>query len=146
MYFHPDFDRENIEKIGLWFYAIPKTVEIGEGLSFGIIDKELDLLKHHQMLWKGFDHKEELPTDEKTMKAQKQMLSAVHMNSWLHVVAKNEEKTILELVRKLPLVKHSFKEEKVMGELKEMIKKEDMGWSENGIDGKIDLLLPIKLK
>ena len=33
-----------------------------------------------------------------------------------------------------------------MGELKEMIKKEDMGWSENGIDGKIDLLLPIKLK
>lgn len=173
MYFHPEFDRDNMEKVGLWFCkeelvgaaiydyyfgeaffatksgfeelekeildymvknfsdenglgiavndedsrmieklklygfckeeqtenileisldAIPQKAEISKGLSFGTIDKELDFLKQHQMLWKGFDHKGELVTDEETIKAQKRMLSALHMNSWLHVVAVNEEK------------------------------------------------------
>lgn len=61
-----------------------------EGISLESINKEKDLYKHHELLWKGFDHEGKAPLDEDTINKQEIMLSAPHMNSLLHVIAKNE--------------------------------------------------------
>ena len=55
-----------------------------------LIDVEKDLYKHHELLWKGFDHEGEVPLDEDTIRKQKEMLSAPHLNTRLHVIAKNK--------------------------------------------------------
>ena len=52
------------------------------------IDIEKDLYKHHELLWKGFNHEGQAPLDEDTINKQKLMLSAPHLNPLLHVIAK----------------------------------------------------------
>lgn len=61
-----------------------------EGISFKSIDRAKDLHRHHEVLWKGFDHKGQIPVDEDTIKKQKIMLSAPHMNPMLHIAAQND--------------------------------------------------------
>ena len=172
MYHHPDFDRDAIDKIGLWFsdevlvgvaiydhysgeaffavkaghdelrkdildYAVENlsdenglgiavndndtaTIEFltdygftaqeqtenileldmdkfdfvsnaDEKISLKSLDTENDLYRHHEMLWKGFDHEGEAPLDEDTVSRQKIMLSAPNINSQLHIAAMNED-------------------------------------------------------
>lgn len=172
MYFHPDFNRDLIDKIGLWFcndelvgmatydhylgeaffatklgfeelekdileYAITTfsdenglgiavndadisilnllhssgflrneqtenilelTPESGsldfiipKGITLKNLDIKKDLYKHHNVLWKGFDHEEQLPLDEATMNRQKIMLSALNLNPFLHIAAENKD-------------------------------------------------------
>ena len=171
MYHHPDFDREAIDKIGLWFadevlvgaaiydhyfgesfFAVKagheelesdilnymvenlsdenglgiavndndiRTAELltkygftiheqtenileleidkfdfvtstDKRLSLKNLDTEKDLCKHHEMLWKGFDHQGGLPLDEETLDKQRIMLSAPHINAKTHIAAVNE--------------------------------------------------------
>ena len=171
MFFHPEFDRNSLEKIGLWFsnedlvgvaiydyyfgeafFATKKgfeelekdildymvvnfsdenglgiavndrdtrTIEFmtsygfsvkeqtenilelslnefdfssnrNDEITIGNIDIKKDLYKHHELLWKGFDHEGEVPLDEETVSKQKELLTAPHLNSWLHVIAQNE--------------------------------------------------------
>ncbi|MGN0478938.1 MAG: GNAT family N-acetyltransferase [Hominenteromicrobium sp.] len=59
-------------------------------ITIGNIDPEKDLYKHHELLWKGFDHEGDAPLDEDTLSRQKVMLSAPHLNARLHAVAQNE--------------------------------------------------------
>lgn len=61
-----------------------------EGISFQSINLEKDLYKHHELLWKGFDHEGQAPLDEDTISKQKKLLSASHLNPLLHVIAKTE--------------------------------------------------------
>lgn len=170
MFFHPDFDRDRMNKIGLWFcneelvgiatydhyfgeafyvakpgyeelesdmleYAI-NTFSDDKGLGIAVNDKDIhtiallhsrqfekrdlsenvlelemehlhfetsipigitvknldvrnDLYKHKKVLWKGFDHRGDVPFDEKTIHKQNTMLSATNMNDYLHMVAEN---------------------------------------------------------
>ena len=60
------------------------------GITFESIDIEKDLYKHHELLWKGFNHEGQAPLDEDIINKQKIMLSAPHMNTLLHIIAKNE--------------------------------------------------------
>jgi GNAT superfamily N-acetyltransferase len=53
------------------------------------LDIKNDLYKHHNVLWKGFDHEGHLPVDEATMNRQKIMLSASNLNPFLHIAAEN---------------------------------------------------------
>ncbi len=54
------------------------------------IDVEKDLYKHHELLWKGFDHQGAPSVDDDTMGRQRVMLSAPHLDPMLHIVAVNE--------------------------------------------------------
>lgn len=171
MYFHPEFDRSLIEKIGLWFsgenlvgaaiydyylgeaflaarkgfeeleqdilkYAIDNfcdenglgiavndmdvrtknlleqngfvkneqtenileltlkelnfEVKAIEGIILESIDIKKDLYQHQELLWKGFDHEGLVPLDEAVITRQKRLLSAPHLNPFLHVIAKNQ--------------------------------------------------------
>lgn len=108
MFFHPEFDKNSLDKIGLWFFhedlvgvaiydyyfgeAFFATKKGFEELEKDILDYmvEKDLYKHHELLWKGFDHEGEVPLDEDTIRKQKEMLSAPHLNTRLHVIAKNK--------------------------------------------------------
>lgn len=67
------------------------SVEEIAGISIKNLNLEKDLYKHHELLWKGFDHEGPAPLDKETMDKQKEMLSAPHMNPLLHIVAENEE-------------------------------------------------------
>lgn len=49
---------------------------------------ENDLFKHHELLWKGFNHIGPAPLDNDTINKQKIMLSAPNLNPFLHVIAK----------------------------------------------------------
>lgn len=66
------------------------TINQKEDITIKNIDIEKDLYKHHELLWKGFDHEGKIPLDEDTINKQKEMLSAPHINTWLHVIAQNE--------------------------------------------------------
>ncbi len=63
---------------------------INEKITLKNLDTEKDLYKHHEMLWKGFDHQGALPLNEDTVNKQKVMLSAPHINPQLHIAAVNE--------------------------------------------------------
>ncbi|GAK14527.1 hypothetical protein JCM19039_4455 [Geomicrobium sp. JCM 19039] len=54
------------------------------------LQPENDLYEHHEVLWEGFENDGPLPLDEKTLNVQKRMLTAPHLESSLHIVAKNE--------------------------------------------------------
>lgn len=132
MFFHPEFNRDLIDKIGLWFLdeklnglgiavndmdsktlkllkdnnflrndqtenilelkldEVNFNLEPINGITLENIDIEKDLYKHHELLWKGFNHEGQAPLDEYTINKQKLMLSAPHLNPLLHVVAKNK--------------------------------------------------------
>lgn len=172
MFFHPEFDRDSIEKIGLWlsedselvgvaiydhyfgeaFFAVkPGHEELEKsiidymtenlsdesGLGIAVNDEDIrlkelltaygfteneqsenvlelslegydlsvkdnievtlreidinsDLYKHHALLWKGFDHQGEAPSDEDTIAKQREMLSATHLDARLHIVAQDK--------------------------------------------------------
>lgn len=68
------------------------TAALSEDLSFADSDIRSDVYKHHELLWKGFDHDGEPPTDEDTMRRQKEMLSAPDINAGLHVIVQNPDK------------------------------------------------------
>ncbi|USB33386.1 GNAT family N-acetyltransferase [Paenibacillus sp. YPG26] len=76
----------NLEEIS-FDYTLPPEIIIKS------LNPETDLHKHHRTLWKGFDNggDADLPCDEITMNKQKRMLSAPHLNTYLHTVAENEE-------------------------------------------------------
>ena len=61
-----------------------------EGISFESINIGTDLYKHHELLWKGFDHQGQATLDEDIISKQKIMLSAPHLNPMLHVIAKTK--------------------------------------------------------
>lgn len=61
-----------------------------EGISFQSIDRVKDLHRHQEVLWKGFDHRGQIPMDEDTIMKQKRMLSAPHRSPMLHIAAQNE--------------------------------------------------------
>ena len=62
-----------------------------DGVELTNIDVKSDLYKHHELLWKGFDHDGEAPVDEETMNRQRTMLSAPNLNEKLHVAAINKD-------------------------------------------------------
>jgi predicted GNAT family N-acyltransferase len=62
-----------------------------EGIILKNMDIKKDLFKYQKLLWKGFDHEGPVPVDEITIDKKKRMLSARNMNSFLHIVAENEE-------------------------------------------------------
>ncbi|KOY17422.1 hypothetical protein [Paenibacillus xylanivorans] len=62
------------------------------------MDIKKDLFKYQKLLWKGFDHEGPVPVDEITIDKKKRMLSARNMNSFLHIVAENEERNMLLIV------------------------------------------------
>lgn len=66
------------------------NIDIDRGILLQCINIEKDLYKHHELLWKGFDHEGQAPLEEGTINKQKQMLSATHMKPMLHIIAKNE--------------------------------------------------------
>lgn len=66
-------------------YTLPKGIEIK------CLNTKTDLYKHHKVLWQGFENDGDLPMDEKNIEQQKRMLSAPHLNSYLHTVAVNED-------------------------------------------------------
>lgn len=80
---------ENVLELSL--DAFDFVINLEEGITIGNIDIDRDLYKHHELLWKGFDHEGEVPLDENTISAQKEMLSAPHINPSLHVIAQNED-------------------------------------------------------
>ncbi|WP_019419032.1 GNAT family N-acetyltransferase [Paenibacillus sp. OSY-SE] len=65
--------------------------KISEGITIKNLDVKKDLYKHHNMLWKAFDHEGQAPVDETTMNKQQVMLSATNLNPFLHIVAENED-------------------------------------------------------
>jgi len=66
-------------------YTLPKGIEVRN------LDIKNDLYKHHKVLWQGFENDGDFPIDEQTIDKQKRMLSASHLNSYLHVVGVNED-------------------------------------------------------
>ncbi|WP_130807099.1 GNAT family N-acetyltransferase [Senegalia massiliensis] len=64
-------------------YITPKDIALKN------LDIKKDLYKHHNVLWKGFNHEGHLPVDEATINRQKIMLSASNLNPFLHIVAEN---------------------------------------------------------
>lgn len=62
-----------------------------DGITLKNIDPQKDLYKHQEVLWKGFDHKGNVPLDEDTVNKQRILLSAPHLNPYLHVAAQNEQ-------------------------------------------------------
>ncbi|MCM3113146.1 GNAT family N-acetyltransferase [Lederbergia lenta] len=66
-------------------YSFPKGIVIKN------LNAKTDLYKHQQLLWKGFENEGNMPNDEITINRQKRMLSAPHLNSYLHTVAENEK-------------------------------------------------------
>lgn len=76
---------ELIPESGSLDFIIPK------GITLKNLDIKKDLYKHHNVLWKGFDHEEQLPLDEATMNRQKIMLSALNLNPFLHIAAENKD-------------------------------------------------------
>lgn len=79
---------ENILELSLNEFDF--STNLNDNIAIRNIDIEKDLYKHHQLLWKGFDHEGEAPLDEDTMSKQKEMLSAPHLNTELHIIAQNE--------------------------------------------------------
>ena len=79
---------ENILELSLSEFDFSSN--LSNDITIGNIDVEKDLYKHHELLWKGFDHEGEVPLDEDTIRKQKEMLSAPHLNTRLHVIAKNK--------------------------------------------------------
>lgn len=61
-----------------------------KGITLESLDIENDLFKHHELLWKGFNHEGQAPLDENTINKQNLMLSAPHLNPLLHVIAKDK--------------------------------------------------------
>lgn len=85
--FSPADQSENILMLDL------ETAELPESDILGFTLKPLDItdtLHHHKMLWEGFDHEGELPTDEDTMKRQARLLTAPHLDPRLHITAADE--------------------------------------------------------
>lgn len=80
---------ENILELPIDFSVC--TFEQDSLLTLEKLDIGHDLYKHHELLWKGFDHEGETPVDEETMYKQERMLSAPHLNTELHVIAKKEK-------------------------------------------------------
>ncbi|WP_078554026.1 GNAT family N-acetyltransferase [Bacillus alkalicellulosilyticus] len=76
---------ENIFEGRRFDYTLPTGIEVRN------LDIKNDLSKHHKVLWEGFENEGDLPLDEQTIDKQKRMLSAPHLNSYLHVVAVNED-------------------------------------------------------
>lgn len=62
-----------------------------KGITLKNLDIKKDLYKHHNVLWRGFDHEGQLPVDEATMNRQKIMLSASNLNQFLHIAAENKD-------------------------------------------------------
>lgn len=81
---------ENI--LALSLEGMDLTAALSDGLSFADTDIRNDVYKHHELLWNGFDHDGEAPTDEETMRKQQEMLSAPDINERLHVVAQNADR------------------------------------------------------
>lgn len=61
-----------------------------KGIAVKNIDIKNDVSKLHHLLWKAFDNVGPVPVDNATMSKQEEMLSATNLNSFLHVVAENE--------------------------------------------------------
>lgn len=59
------------------------------GITLKPLDTK-DTLRHHKLLWQGFDHEGEVPTDETTMSRQERLLKASHLNPQLHITAVDE--------------------------------------------------------
>ncbi|GGI66275.1 hypothetical protein GCM10011482_19290 [Enterococcus alcedinis] len=66
-------------------YTLPVGIRIKE------LDVNQDLYKQHSVLWHGFENEGDLPLDQTTLDKQSRMLSAPSLNSYLHLVAVNEE-------------------------------------------------------
>ncbi|SFL38203.1 Acetyltransferase (GNAT) domain-containing protein [Gracilibacillus orientalis] len=66
-------------------YSLPK------GIRTKSLNTKTDLYKHQKVLWEGFENDGDLPDDEKTINEQKRMLSAPHLNSYIHIVAEKED-------------------------------------------------------
>lgn len=79
---------ENILELSLNEFDF--STNLNDNITIRNINIEKDLYKHHLLLWKGFDHEGEAPLDEDTMSKQKEMLSAPHLNTQLHIIAQNE--------------------------------------------------------
>ena len=79
---------ENILELSLDGYEF--HVQRDAELVLRSIDIENDLYKHHELLWKGFDHDGDAPSDMGTISRQRMMLSAPHMDTRLHIAAQNE--------------------------------------------------------
>lgn len=79
---------ENILELELEHMCLESTIP--EGITLKPIDIRSDVYKLHHMLWKAFENEGPVPVDEATMSKQENMLSAPHLNPFLHVVAENE--------------------------------------------------------
>lgn len=86
--FRADEQTENILALPLSEFDF--TAKSIDGIAFQSIDAQEDLYRHHEVLWKGFDHEGQAPVDEETISRQRVMLSAPHMNPLLHIAALNE--------------------------------------------------------
>ncbi|WP_243151894.1 GNAT family N-acetyltransferase [Clostridium senegalense] len=62
-----------------------------KGITLKNLDIKKDLYKHHNVLWKGFNHEGHLPIDEATTNRQKIMLLASNLNPLLHIAAENKD-------------------------------------------------------
>lgn len=60
-----------------------------EHIDIKNIDINKDLFKHQEVLWKGFNHDGEVPSDEATWDKHRRMMSAPNLNPELHIAAQN---------------------------------------------------------
>jgi len=86
--FSPCEQAENILELQL--SGTESTADTDGNIRICTLDTERDLLRHHSLLWKGFDHDGEPPADKETLDKQRRMLSAPNMNSQLHIAAEND--------------------------------------------------------
>lgn len=86
--FLPCEQAENVLELSLDGFDF--TGELSGNLKFSNLDVKNDILKHHRLLWKGFDHEGEPPTDEETLGKQRNMLSAPNLEPQIHIAVENE--------------------------------------------------------
>lgn len=87
--FTKDDATENILELTLG--SISFDYSLPHGIILNSLNPNKDLYKHQSVLWKGFDNDGNVPNDEITINQQKRMLSAPHLNSFLHTVAENQD-------------------------------------------------------
>lgn len=87
--FTPCEQTENVLELSLEGFDFEKRANAA--LKFSSLEPKADLLRHHKMLWKGFDHGGEAPVDEETLEKQRRMLSAPNLNPRLHIAIENED-------------------------------------------------------
>lgn len=86
--FKPCEQAENVLELSLDGFDF--TGELSGNLKFCNLDVKNDILKHHRLLWKGFDHEGEPPTDEEILGKQRNMLSAPNLEPQIHIAVENE--------------------------------------------------------